>query len=406
MYLEEKKLLSDFWVIGISYHKSDTALRGKYAIDENQYISILQNAPAEGVHELFVLSTCNRTEVYGFAKCPNDLIKLLCRHTVGSHEDFFRNAYIRSGNDAIHHIYNVSAGLDSQILGDYEIVGQMKQAVQLAKDHDRIGWFLDRLFKSALQSSREVRSKTELSTGSVSVAFAAVKFIKSKRGQDSHGRILVIGAGSIGRTTCLNLLQEYAPQQIFIANRTRETALQLAESLGLQTLDYEQVKPQLSQFEVVVVATNARNHILSKDDFEPGSQAILADLAVPQNIDPEVLLHPHISLANVDDLSRINDETLRNRSAEIPKVNAIIGYHFHDLLEWYAMRQNVPIIRAVKEKLHELNMLLFDTDKGKDHCDVQKALNAMAMQLRQEGDFKPGCRYIETMHKYISESVS
>lgn len=406
MYIEEKKLLSDFWVIGMSYHKSDTALRGNYAIDENQYTSILKTAPTQGVHELFVLSTCNRTEIYGFAKCPNDLIKLLCQHTVGSHEDFFRNAYIKNGNDAIHHIYNVSAGLDSQILGDYEIVGQMKQAIQIAKEHGRVSWFMDRLFKSSLQSSREIRSKTELSTGSVSVAFAAVKFIKSKLGQNNHAKILVIGAGSIGRTTCLNLLQEYAPLQIYITNRTQETAEQLASNLGLQNLDFNTVKESLHQFEVIVVATNSRNYILNKDDFASDANTILVDLAVPQNIDPSVLLHKNIALANVDDLSRINDETLRNRTAEIPKVNAIIGYHFHDFIEWYSMRQNVPIIKAVKEKLHELNVLLFDTDKSKDNCDVQKALNNMAVQLRQEGEFKPGCRYIETMHKYISESVS
>jgi glutamyl-tRNA reductase len=406
MYLEEKKLLTDFWVIGISYHKSDTALRGNYAIDESQYSSILQNAPTQGVHELFVISTCNRTEIYGFAKCPNDLIKLLCQHTVGSHEDFFRNAYIKNGNDAIHHVYNVSAGLDSQILGDYEIVGQMKQAVQLAKDNGRIGWFMDRLFKSSLQSSREIRSKTELSTGTVSVAFAAVKFIKNKLGQNNHAKILVIGSGSIGRTTCLNLLQEYAPLQIYITNRTAETAEQLAANLGLQTLEYSKVKESLAQFEVIVVATNARNYILEKDDFAADAKTILVDLSVPQNIDPAVLSNKNITLANVDDLSKINDETLRNRSAEIPKVNAIIGYHFHDFIEWYSMRQNVPIIKAVKEKLHELNVLLFDTDKSKDACDVQKALNTMAMQLKQEGEFKPGCRYIETMHKYISESVS
>jgi glutamyl-tRNA reductase len=406
MYQEEKKLLSDFWVIGMSYHKSDTALRGNYAIDENQYTSILKTAPAQGVHELFVISTCNRTEIYGFAKCPNDLIKLLCQHTVGSHEDFFRNAYIKNGNDAIHHIYNVSAGLDSQILGDYEIVGQMKQAVQVAKDHERVSWFMDRLFKSSLQSSREIRSKTELSTGSVSVAFAAMKFIKGKLGQNPNAKILVIGAGAIGRTTCLNLLQEYAPLQIFVANRTKETAQQLADNLGLQILDYDKIKESIAQFEVIVVATNSRNYILDKNDFDAAAHSILVDLAVPQNIDPAVLLHKNISLANVDDLSRINDETLRNRSAEIPKVNAIIGYHFHDFIEWYSMRQNVPIIKAVKEKLHELNVLLFDTGKSKDNCDVQKALNTMAVQLRQEGDFKPGCRYIETMHKYISESVS
>jgi glutamyl-tRNA reductase len=404
MYIEEKKLLTDFWAIGISYHKSDTALRGNYAINENQYSSILEIAPLQGVHELFVLSTCNRTEIYGFAKCPDDLIKLLCNNTVGSEQDFYRNAYIKNGNEAIHHIYNIAAGLDSQILGDYEIVGQMKQAIQVAKNHNKIGWFIDRLFKSALQSSREIRSRTELSTGTVSVAFAAVKFITNHLGEKNDSRIAVIGAGSIGRTTCLNLLQHYTLHQIYIANRTEETAIQLADGLGLQVLPYQKVKESLDQFDAIVVATNARNYILGKNDFSPDAKIILVDLAMPQNIDPAVLFNKNITLANVDDLSKVNDETFRKRSAEIPKVNAIIGYHFHDFMEWYSMRQNVPIIKSVKEKLHKLNVLLFDTDK--DNCDVQKALNSMVLQLKEDEDFKPGCCYIETMHKYISESVS
>jgi glutamyl-tRNA reductase len=280
----------------------------------------------------------------------------------------------------------------------------MKQAIQVAKDHNRIGWFMDRLFKSSLQSSREIRSKTELSAGTVSVAFAAVKFIKNHLKENSNAHILIIGAGSIGRTTCLNLLQDYTPHQIYIANRTEATAMQLAESLGLQVLPYDKVKENLPRFDVVVVATNARNYILDKNDFPDDAKTILVDLAVPQNIDPSVLLNKHITLANVDDLSKVNDETLRKRSAEIPKVNAIIGFHFHDFTEWYSMRQNVPIIKSVKEKLHKLNVLLFDTDK--DNCDVQKALNSMALQLKEDEDFKPGCCYIETMHKYISESVS
>lgn len=406
MYIEEKKLLTDFWVIGISYHKSDTASRGNFAIDENQYAAILKSASSFGVSELFVLSTCNRTEVFGFAKCPNDLITLLCSQTQGTVEEFYRSAYIKSGNEAVLHIYHVSAGLDSQILGDYEIIGQMKQAIQVAKDHDRVNWFMDRLFKSSLQSSREIRSKTEFSSGTVSVAFAAVKFIKNALHDNTNAKVLVIGAGSIGRTTCLNLLQDFLPQQIFIANRTQETAIQLAETLGLQTLDFNLIKEQISQFDVIVVATSARNYVLNGEDFSSDSKAILVDLAVPQNIDPAVLLNKHIALANVDDLSKINDETLRNRSAEIPKVKEIILYHLHEFVTWYEMRQNVPIIKAVKEKLQELNELLFESDAHKNNVVVQKALNAMAVQLKQEGDYKPGCHYITTMHKYISESVS
>ncbi|MBS1935889.1 MAG: glutamyl-tRNA reductase, partial [Bacteroidetes bacterium] len=162
--------ISKFFIAGINYKKTDAAVRGQFAISNEQYLQILSLAPSYGVHELFILSTCNRTEIYGFAENVSQLIDLLCTQTKSSKELFINSAYIKNGISAIEHLFNVAAGLDSQILGDYEIVGQIKQAVKFSKEQNFIGAFMERLFNCVLQSSKAIKNQTELSGGTVSVS--------------------------------------------------------------------------------------------------------------------------------------------------------------------------------------------------------------------------------------------
>ena len=170
--------LSKFFVAGINYKKTDTRIRGSFAIGSEQYAQILQNAPLFGVHDLFVLSTCNRSEIYGLAENPQQLVRLLCSVTEGTADLFNELAYCKQGLKAIHHLFDVAAGLDSQILGDYEIVGQIRQAMKFARERNFIHIFLERTLNQVLQSSKDIKNQTALSDGTVSVAFAAVHYIR------------------------------------------------------------------------------------------------------------------------------------------------------------------------------------------------------------------------------------
>ncbi|HWJ25719.1 MAG TPA: hypothetical protein VNS32_04200, partial [Flavisolibacter sp.] len=152
------KDISNFFVAGINYKKSDASIRGQFAIGNEQYLNILEKAATQGLNELFILSTCNRTEIYGFAYCSPQLVELLCSETAGDAEVFKQSAYIKSGVDAIEHMFQVGAGLDSQILGDYEIIGQIKQAVKFAREHQFIGNFLDRVVNTVLQASKTIKN--------------------------------------------------------------------------------------------------------------------------------------------------------------------------------------------------------------------------------------------------------
>ncbi len=183
--------ISRFYVAGINYKKTDAAVRGQFAVSTENYELILSNSITNGVNEMFILSTCNRTEVYGVTNDASQLIDLLCAHTTGDKKTFKSRAYIKSGNEAIEHLFNVSAGLDSQILGDYEIVGQIKQAVKFAKEHGRIGAFTERLVNSVLQSSKTIKNQTQLSGGTVSVSFSAVQYIRQNVKDLQNKKILL-----------------------------------------------------------------------------------------------------------------------------------------------------------------------------------------------------------------------
>src|SRR5580658_4453973 len=172
--------ISGFFVVGINYKKTDAAVRGQFAIGNEQYEKILTLAPSFNVTELFVLSTCNRTEIYGIADNPAHLASLLCTQANGELGAFLGMAYIRKGAAAVSHLFEVGAGLDSQLLGDYEIVGQIKQAVNFARDRQFIGPFLERLVNCVLQASKAIKNQTGLSGGTVSVSFAAIQYIREK----------------------------------------------------------------------------------------------------------------------------------------------------------------------------------------------------------------------------------
>src|SRR5689334_3233880 len=256
MYHTNATNISNFYVAGISYKKIEAETRGQFAISNDQYLSLLNRAGEFNVHEFFVLSTCNRTEIYGFADEPEQLVNLLCSETAGSTDDFLESAYIKSGEDGIKHLFAVGAGLDSQILGDYEIIGQIKAAVRISKEQGFIGAFIERLVNAVLQSSKAIKNQTALSGGTVSVSFAAVQYIREHVADVSDKKILLIGTGKIGRTTCKNLVDYLNTNNITLINRTPDKAKELATELSVRHADTEQMEELVRESDIILVATN------------------------------------------------------------------------------------------------------------------------------------------------------
>ena len=406
---QSSKDISKFFIAGINYKKTDAAIRGKFAINNDQYASLLTLAPSYGVHELFILSTCNRTEIYGVAEQADHLIKLLCHHTEGNADTFSQLAYIKNGMSAIQHLFSVGAGLDSQILGDYEIVGQLKGAVKFARERGFIGTFSERLVNSVLQSSKAIKNNTSLSGGTVSVSFAAIQYIKENITDINGKEILLLGTGKIGRSTCKNLIDYLGTTNITLINRTQEKAAELAFELGVQYVPADLLTDHIRRSDIIIVATNATQPTILASHLREQGNKLVIDLSIPCNVEEAARQLANVQLVNVDELSKINDATLQKREAEVPKAHAIIEEHISELVEWYEMRKHVPVLKAVKTKLKEIQTFPsyiqlcpgeITTRPADSDLKIQRVINGMASKMRQQNT--RGCHYIEAINEFIT----
>lgn len=400
--------LSNFFVAGINYKKTDTGIRGSFAIGPEQYDDMLKLAARYEVRDLFVLSTCNRSEIYGIAENPQQLINLFCTQTQGSAELFNELAYIKHGMAALNHLFDVGAGLDSQILGDYEIVGQLRLAMKFAKERGFIHTFLERTLNQVLQSSKEIKNNTALSDGTVSVAFAAVQYIRENPDLPEHKKILLLGTGKIGTITCKNLVDYLGSSSITLINRTPEKADSLAAAFNLESVSIEELPEQIRKSDIILVATNAAEPIILFKDLEhiPGKKLII-DLSIPCNVEKEVGSLSNVTIIDVDGLAKIKDETLLRRAAEVPKARKIIKTHLQELIEWHEMRKHVPVLKQVKIKLQEIHgSPLFEYQVAERPAylsadqHIQRVLNGMASKMRREN--QRGCFYIEAINEFIA----
>lgn len=395
MKTEANKNISNFRVAGINYRKSDSAIRGEFAVNNDQYSAILAAAHEEGLDELFILSTCNRTEIYGFASDVDTLVDLLCAQTAGTKETFKKLAYIKSGDAAIEHLFTVSAGLDSQILGDYEIVGQLKIAALFAKEQGFIGAFTERLLNCTIQSSKAIRNNTQLSSGTVSVSFAAIQYIRDNVANYTDKKIILLGTGKIGRNTCKNLVDYLGTHNVTLINRSADKAKALALELGLEFAPIEEMNAQIAAADVIITSTNATSHIVTKDQFIGCGTKHIIDLSIPYNVDPAIKGMENVHLINVDELSKMKDETLQKREAEVPKAKGIIAEHIEEFKDWYAMRRNVPVLVAIKNTLKQLH-----TADCYDETRIQKVINTTAIKLKTYNN--RGCYFIEAINDFIA----
>jgi glutamyl-tRNA reductase len=258
-----------------------------------------------------------------------------------------------------------------------------------------------------LQSSKSIKNQTALSGGTVSVSFAAIQYIREKMSDLTDKNVLLIGTGKIGRNTCHNIVDYLGTRNITLINRTEERAAALAAEAGVGYAPMEEIADRVGAADIILVATNAEQPTLLRSYLEGKGDKLIIDLSIPCNVEKSAAELPGITLVGVDDLSKIKDETLQKREAEVPKAKVIISEHMAELLEWYKMRQHVPVLKAVKTKLKELHthpMYIrlkgepFEPATDTDE-QIQRVINGMATKMRQHN--KGGCHYIEAINEYI-----
>ena len=354
-----------FYAIGLSYKKADAEIRGHFSLDENAKLALLKQAKESNIESLLVTSTCNRTELYGFAEHPYQLIKLLCDNTKGTVEEFQEVAYIYKNREAIAHMFRVGSGLDSQILGDFEIISQLKTSARVSKKFALLNPFIERLVNSVIQASKRIKTETNISSGATSVSFASVQYILNTVEDVTNKNILLFGTGKIGRNTCENLVKHTTNEHITLINRTKDKAEAIAGKFNLLVKDYSNLQEEINNSDILIVATGAQNPTVDKHCIQTKKPLLILDLSIPKNVNDNVTELDNVSLIHLDDLSQITDKTLEKRKQHIPVAEQIIKEVNTEFNDWLETRKFAPTIKALKLKLNDFKIAELDTQRKK-----------------------------------------
>ncbi|MCL4120460.1 UNVERIFIED_CONTAM: hypothetical protein GTU68_040048 [Idotea baltica] len=365
---------SSFYTIGLNYKKADAVIRGKFSLNDASTNNLLVQAKEIGLDGILATSTCNRTELHGFAQHPFQLIKLLCDNTKGSVEEFQEVAYVYKNNEAISHLFKVGTGLDSQILGDFEIISQLRSSFNRSKKHGLANPFIERLCNSVIQASKRIKNETEISSGATSVAFASVQYILRNIPDISQKNILLFGTGKIGRNTCENLIKHTKNNHITLINRTKDKAEKIAGKFNLVVKDYGDLQTEIRNSDVLIVATGAQSPTISKELIYNKKPLLILDLSIPKNVSDDVSELENITLIHLDHLSQMTDETLERRKLFVPHAETIIKEVKGEFSQWLETRKFAPVIKALKQKLNTMKDEELDyQSKKRTDFDAQQA---------------------------------
>ena len=372
-----------FHVIGVSYKTADIELRSRFSLNETQLHGLFLEAKDAKLRDFLVINTCNRTEIYAWTSTAETLIELLCKHTGTSRNLFDTIGYTHSDSDGFHHLFRVGTGLESQILGDFEIIGQIKKSFYHSKKMTLAHGLLERITNAVIQASKRIKTETKISSGATSVAFASVQYILKNVIDISKKNIVLFGTGKIGANTCENLVKHTQNDHIVLINRTQEKAEKIAGKFPVIVKPFGSLTTAIHDADVLIVATGAQNPTVNLDLIHNNKPLLILDLSIPRNVSPEVNNHPLVKVIHLDELSQITDATFEKRQKHIPKAEKILKEVEDEFFIWLEHRKYVPTLKAFKEKIvlsdnmdNEITSLV-DTDQI-----IQKITGQIAAYLR------------------------
>ncbi|MCY0975945.1 glutamyl-tRNA reductase [Chryseobacterium wangxinyae] len=371
---------SNFAVLSVSFEKADVETRGKFAFFDENIKSFVTRIHNEDLGDAFVVSTCNRTEIYTTSANYLLVAEEYCKTIGVSLSDFLPFANILTKEEALQHLFRVAAGLESQIIGDFEIIGQIKKAyARFKRERQNSNPYLERSINSAIQISKRIKNETGISNGAASVSYAAVHYILNNQKRLTEKNILLLGVGEIGQNTVENLVKHIYQPQIKIANRTQETAEKISEKYNIPHIDYAHLEKEIENTDILIVATGAKTPILYKSHFQNGRETLVIDLSIPNNVDKNVSELDHVTLVDVDTLSKQIQATIQQREKEIPKAEKIIKEMTKDFLEWEKKRKLAP-------NIHHFKAVLKNMERNEMHNFYRKNkyINITDMELSEK----------------------
>jgi glutamyl-tRNA reductase len=414
------------YLLGVSHRTAPLDVRERLDFssrDVGAAVDALALRPATA--ESVVLSTCNRSEIYVASADPalarEDLTGFLSEYHDLPRESFQPHLFAREDSAAAQHLFRVAAGLDSLVVGEPQILGQVKDAYQTAASRHCAGPLLNRLFHWSFGVGKRVRTETALGEGAVSMSFAAVALARKIFGQLNGRRVLVVGAGEMGALTAQHL-RSHSVADIAITSRTTAHATSLAEAVGGHAIEWERLGAALSEADIIVTATGSQRPIITKAHVQAATSRrrdplFIIDLAVPRDVETRVGEIDQVFLYNVDDLQGVVQENLSRRGAEVDYAEAIVGEEVERFSAWQRSRAAVPTVVALRQHFESIRQSELERLEGKlawfspdararvddvTRLIVEKLLLAPTEQLKALADEEAQTAYTEVVNRLFN----
>ncbi len=329
-----------FSVLSVNHKKTPLAIRNQFAFTPTQIVDLYQSFAESDRIQFVILSTCNRTEFYFSGIDEGYFISLLAKHANIDIDTALQYIVVSHNETAIKHFMCVAAGIESQILGDYEIVGQIKKAFAVAKSHGQLNGMVEKIFTFALAASKEIKNHTSISDGTASASFFVIHLLKQFL-QLEHKKyaLTLLGLGKIGINT-LKHLQTHLPNiDVCIVNRNDEKAMSLSREYGTRYTHFNQQQDALQQAHILVVATGASTPIIFPEHIANTPIEYIFDLSIPSNVAEQVKEMPGVRVINIDNLSELVNETFKSRKEQLPQALSIINQYYVDFFVWKERRR-------------------------------------------------------------------
>jgi len=355
-------------LVGLNHHSAPVAILEKAAIRAKKLSDSLESFRSYASHGV-ILSTCNRTEIYTVTSGDNQgtmlSLSFLQKYLDIPQHTSHLYTYVLEGKAAVEHLFSVTCGLDSMVIGEYEVLGQVRQALEAAEEAEIVNLPLRYLFQSAIRTGRRVRQETGISKDALSVSSVAVELAAAAISDLANCKMLVIGAGEAGRLAA-KAAKERGVSHIVVASRTRERASELAAELGGLPISTVSLAEELPACNLVVACADAPHHVLDVSTVEavmsrrPEAPLVIIDIAVPRNVIPAVAQISNVFLYNIDDLTNISEQNRKQREEEVEKTGEIIAAEVKEFFSWWQDLEVRPLVAALMKKAEEIRRSQLD----------------------------------------------
>ncbi len=409
-------------VVGLSHHTAPVEQREKASLSEPATRALVRDLVAAGaVSEAVAMSTCNRTEVYAsasdLAAAEAALVEALVEHSRMSRAELDCARYSHRDDRVASHLFRVAASLDSMVLGESEIQGQVHAAWELAREEGSSGPLLNRLFRQALEAGKRVRTETAVGTGQVSVSAVAVRLAREAFRDLPERQVLIIGAGGVAEAAARALVGE-GIERVTVANRTVSSARDLAARVGGRGVGFDRVAAELEAADIVISSTDAPHTILEREDIERvmaarnGRPIVLVDIAVPRDLDAAIAGIQGVLLYDIDDLDRVVEATLNGRAAEARRAETVIAGEVEDFAAWRRAAAVSPTISSLRDRAEAIRREELAKAEGRweslspadrERLDamtqamIGKLLHEPSVRLREAAEAGDGLAHVESL---------